>query len=369
MNHFKVVVGALSIWLLTPFPERAVAEQELTYASFIPGGHVIHTAGLLPFFEEISSATSGALAFELFPGGAMGGGKAMLSVVRDGVVDSAIVIDLYVKRDLPASNTISELAMLGEDTMAMNGAANEVQLLGCPACEADRARNNVKGLTFNSTTPFYLMCNKPVEHLGDVEGLKIRAVGPWGFWVQAMGGAPVSLTSAEIYEGMQRGQIDCTYGSLAWLTSYNLIDVVTDIVDLPVGTYHGAMVFNMNVDSWSRLSGEQRSIILDGLAGLSRRIVESYDEEAATARAMAVENGIRFHAPDQSMTDLLAAYRDGEPKRVIAKAEEAGVQDAGALAAQFKVKVEEWSRLVTDISHDPDRYEMLLSERVFSKLD
>lgn len=335
----------------------------------MPPGHVIHTEGLQPFFERIERATEGALTFELLAGGAMGGGRAMLSLVRDGIVDSAIIIDLFVKRDLPASNTISELALLGEDTMIMNGAVNEFQLLECRACDNERARNDVKGLAFYSTPPFYLMCSTPVGSSADVEGLKVRAVGPFGFWVQAMSGVPVAITPAEIYEAMQRGQIDCTIGSLAWLTSYNLVDLVTDIIDLPMGTYHGGLAFNMNVHSWNALSGEHKDILRNALPELSRRIAVAYDRDAADARELAVEKGIHLHAPDPALQDLLSRHRRAEFERTVAKAQAEGVENARELAEIFAEKVETWSRLVADIDHDPDRYEQLLRERVFSKLD
>jgi TRAP-type C4-dicarboxylate transport system substrate-binding protein len=369
MQRLAPMLCSVLIFSAGAFATTVSAEQKLTYASYLPAGHIIHTDGLQPYFEEITRATDGALTFELFPGGAMGGGKAMLSVVRDRIVDSAIIIDLYVKRDLPASSSITELALLGEDTMVMAGAVNELQLLDCDACEQERLRNDVVGLAYYATSPFYLMCNTPVETLADVEGLKVRAIGPWGFWVQAMGGVPVSLTSAEIYEALQRGQVDCTFGSPAWLTSYNLVDVVTDIVDLPMGTYHGAMVFDMNLDSWNDLSAEQRTIIKDGLPGLSRRIVESYDRDDATARELAVEKGIEWVTTDPAMKDLLAEHRQSEFERVVAKAEEEGVENARELAEKFAERVEEWSRLVAEIGHDPDRYEQLLRDRLFSRLD
>jgi TRAP-type C4-dicarboxylate transport system substrate-binding protein len=351
------------------FAVSVSAEQRLTYASYLPAGHIIHTDGLQPLFEEIEGATDGALTYELFPGGAMGGGKAMLSVVRDRLVDSAIIIDLYVKRDLPASSSVAELALLGEDTMAMAGAVNELQLLDCAACEQERTRSNVVALAYYSTSPFYLMCNTPIERLADVEGLKVRAIGPFGIWVQALGGAPVSLTSAEIYEGMQRGQLDCTIGSAAWLQSYNLVDVVTDIVDLPMGTYHGGMVFDMNVDTWNALSDEQQAIIKGGLAGLARRVTEAYDRDDAMARELSAQKGITWHAPDPAMEDMLAAHRQAEFERVVAKAEGDGVGNARDIARSFVEKVKDWSRLVAEIEHDPDRFEELLRERVFSKLD
>jgi hypothetical protein len=69
------------------------------------------------------------------------------------------------------------------------------------------------------------------------------------------------------------------------------------------------------------------------------------------------------------MLDLLAAHREREFERVIAKAEEEGVENAREIAEGFTEKVDEWSRLVAEIDHDPDRYEELLRERVFSKLD
>jgi TRAP-type C4-dicarboxylate transport system substrate-binding protein len=361
-----VLIGLASLILVW---EPAHSAQQLTYASYLPAGHIVHTKGLQPFFEDVRSATDGALTFELFPGGAMGGGKAMLSVVRDRIVDSAIIIDSYVKRDLPASSTITELALLGADTMVMAAAANELQLLECQGCEEEREGNGIVGLALYSTSPFYLMCNTPVETLADIGGLKVRAIGPWGFWVQAMGGVPVSLTSAEIYEAMQRGQVDCTFGSRAWLTSYNLIDVVTDIVDLPMGTFHGAMVFDMNIDSWNTLSDGQRGVLREGLAGLVRDIVEAYDRDDAHARELAAEKGVTWHTPDPEMKDLLAAHRRKELDRVVAKAQEEGVENGRELAMAFAEKIEEWSRLVAEIDHDPDRYEQLLDERVFSNLD
>lgn len=50
-------------------------------------------------FKGLEKASDGSLKFELFSGGAMGGGKAVLQIVRDRVTDSSIIIDAYVKRD------------------------------------------------------------------------------------------------------------------------------------------------------------------------------------------------------------------------------------------------------------------------------
>ncbi len=370
MQFRNIMAGLVGTLLLAGAVAIAPAEagKKLTYGSYLPAPHLAHKSGLEPFFKRVEAETKGELTFELFPGGAMGGGKAMLSIVRDGIVDSSIIIDAYIKRDIPVSAAITEMAILGDNAMAMAGAANEMHLLDCPQCEAELKGNKVKPLAYYSTSSYMLMCTKPVESLADVKGLKIRATSAFGVWASAMGGTPVSITSSEIYEGMQRGQLDCTLGSPAWLKSYNLKDVVKSIVNLPMGSYFGALIYDMNAKTWKGLPMAQKKAIVKHLPKLVSDIVTKYKSDSDTAIANAAAAGVKLTAADPALLKLIAEHRKGEFARVSKKAAKAGIKNPEALLTTFFAKVDKWNKIVKSINGDPVKYQQALWDEVFSKL-
>lgn len=346
------------------------AETKLTYGSYLPAPHLVHKNGLEPMFKELEQATNGSLKFELFSGGAMGGGKAMLQIVRDRVTDSSIIIDAYVKRDLPASASITELAVIGEDNRVMAGAINELQLLGCKQCDKEQKRGRYKALAFYATSPYSLMCTSPISTLAELEGKKVRATSAFGVMMKELGATPVSITSSEIYEAMQRGQADCTVGSAAWLTSYSLKDVVTAILDVPLGTYHGALVYNMNMKTWRSLSSDERKAIIKAMPGLVSRIVHAYNDDSnAAIDAAKSGGGVEILAPGADLVARLDAHRKSEKARVVAKAEEAGVDDAEGMIDQLLALRDKWKGIVAETGDDPKKYEQALWDHVYSKLD
>lgn len=361
--------GLMTLATMAAAATAVQAETKLTYGSYLPAPHLVHKHGLEPMFMELEKATNGSLKFELFSGGAMGGGKAMLQIVRDRVTDSSIIVDAYVKRDVPASAAIAELAVVGEDNRVMAGAVNELQLLDCKQCAKEQKRNRYKALAYYSTSPYRLMCTSEVGTLAQLEGKKARATAAFGVMMAKLGATPVSITSSEIYEAMQRGQADCTVGSPAWLTSYSLKDVVKSILDVPLGTYHGALVYNMNLKTWNSLSGEERTAIIKAMPGLVSRVVHAYVDEGNDAiEAAKSGNGVVLTKPGADLLAKLKEHRAGEKERVIAKATEDGVDDADELIGKFLNLIKKWEGIVAEIGDDPAAYEKALWDNIYSKL-
>src|SRR3546814_20577282 len=91
------------------------------------------------------------------------------------------------------------------------------------------------------------MCTAdPVAKPEDFVGKKIRGTGAMGQLVAALGGTPVNITSAEIYEALQSGQADGTLGPLPWLKRYKLWALVKSAHHEPSGTYTGHNFNNTN---------------------------------------------------------------------------------------------------------------------------
>lgn len=252
----------------------------------------------------------------------------------------------------------------------MAGAINELQLLSCKQCAKEQQRNRYKALAFYATSTYRLMCTSSIGTLAELEGKKARATSAFGVMMKELGATPVSITSSEIYEAMQRGQADCTVGSPAWLTSYSLKDVVKAILDLPLGTYHGALVYNMNMKTWKSLSGDERKAIIKAMPGLISRIVFAYEQQSNEAIEAAKHgSGVQMVKPGADLVAKLEAHRKGEKARVVAKAEEAGVKDAAGMIDDLLALRKKWQGIVAETGNDPAKYEQALWDHVFSKLD
>nr|WP_293960471.1 C4-dicarboxylate TRAP transporter substrate-binding protein [Sneathiella sp.] len=347
----------------------AHAETKLTYGSFIPAEHIVHKMGLQPYFDRTEQDTGGSITWQLFPGGAVGGVKEALKIVETGSVDSSLIIDVYIKKDLPASVAVSNLLTLNDDPLVFAGAVNEFQLIDCAECEAEREAHNIKALGYYSTGISHLMCGTEIASLEDVQGKKIRAASRQGALASHLGGTPVSITTAEMYEAIQRGVADCTIGSAAWLNAYNLKDVIKTIVDMPTGAYFSALFLDMNQDKWDELSAEEKQTIIKHAPKAVADIVFAYKEEGDAAIQAALDMGAKLVKPDQAMLDAVKEFQVGEVKISADAAKEDGLESSDALLTTFMEKVEKWRGIVASTGGDKDKYEEALWTEVFSKLN
>lgn len=358
-------VGAL---LSTSIPITSFAQTKLTFGSYLPEPHLMHKVGLEPLFQRIKEQTNGELEWELFVGGAMGGAKESLASIRDNIVDSSIVVDFYHRKDIAASLSMSDLITLTDDPKVFAAAMNETQLLECPQCTKEYDHNNVKPLAFVANGSYRLMCTDKIGTLSELENSKIRGAGRVGALAKALGGTPVSITTAEMYEGLQRGQVDCTIASADWLDSYNLKDVVQTIVDMPIGGYFGLQVMNLNKNRWEELSDSERTVVLKNMPKLIADVTYKSLESGDIALEAAKKAGAKFLAPDDKFKSAIEAFRKTEIPASVEKATGSGVEDAQNLLDTFMGNVEKWRKIVAQTNGDQDKYENALWEEIFSKL-
>ena len=345
------------------------AETKINYAAYVPAKHVVLRDVLTPFFEDINKATNGSLTFKVHAGGSLASGKGSLAAVRDGLAEGALLVDLYTPKELPAIGMISGLAMYGKDPRVMAAATNEMILLDCPECMKNYQRHNVMPLAFYSTSAYKLMCSKAINSIEDVKGRKIRAVGPYGIWAKSLGGVPVRINSAEGYEALERGQVDCIVGSLAWLKSYSYWDVAKHVVDMPLGTYHGALFFDLRTDVWEGLSKTEKKVIIDRTPAMVARAATLYLElDADIEKTGAAEHALKFAKPDPKMAEMFEAHLQKEVARIVAKGEKRKVPGAEAIVKGYLAKVQKWEKIVADIGGDEAKFAEALRREIFSKI-
>ncbi len=343
--------------------------EELSYAHYVSSVHPMVTGGIQPFFERVTEATGGDITWNVYWGGAMGEPKELLGAIDDGIVDAAGIVDVYLKSQLPSSALLSSLFVVADDVLAYAAAMNEYQTLHCPSCLEDYHEHNVIPLAWYSTSPYLLMCTSDASTLDALAGKKVRATSRMGTLMQSMGATPVSVTSAEMYEAMQRGTIDCSVGAAAWLTGYNIKDFVTQIVEDPLGAYIGAMVMNMNADVWADLSDDNRQAIMDNLPKLVGDTMWAYLAEADDAVKQSVEGGAKLVPAGDDFRTKLEEIRPGEWEAAIAQGEADGIENAREMIEGFRKTVEKWQGLMEEIGDDKEAYEAALEREIYSKYD
>ena len=366
MKLTKLMVAATAVSALSAGTAGAL---ELSYGAYTSPTHTTNVAGIQPSQKRITEDTNGEITFETFAGGAMGGPKELLGNVGNNVLDSASVVDIYVKSSLPTSAMISSMLAIGDNPKVMAAAQNEFQLLHCEQCVEERTENNVIGLSWSATGAYHVICKEPIKGLADLQGRKIRATSGIGVAMLNIGASPVSITTAEMYEAMQRGQIDCAVGASAWLNSYNLKDFAKGIWENPLGSYFGTMNWAINLDVWNDdLTEEQRQAFKSEMAQNVADIMWAYTEDNAKAMEWLKANGGTVEQSDQAFKDAWKEQQDAAYDTALAAAQSDGIENAEELLNTFKGLVEKWTAKMEEIGDDKDAYRQALQDEIFSKI-
>ncbi len=372
MKRILLAGAALAAFATLLQPATA---RELVYSSSVPAKHPVHAAGLEPFFARVAKATGGSLTFKLFPGGTLASGKTTLNAIRNGTVDMGLVADIYTPNELPVSALLSDLAVFGKDARVMTGAVNQTLQLDCPACKTDYTEEKVLPVASFALTPYFLLCgDATIVSAGDWHGKKLRGTGSMGVLAAGMGATPVNITSAETYEALQRGQVDCVMGPQPWLKSYSLWDLTKTVSNSRLGTYHGTNFINFRTDTWKKLSKKEKRAIADNVVQAVVDIARAYEDDDASIRKEAEGKGVKWIDVDKSFEDAVSALRNKDAARVIALAKSRGVENPEPIVAKFQENIAKWTKIVNDINPgfwgDAEwaKYAEILNKEIFSKV-
>jgi TRAP-type C4-dicarboxylate transport system substrate-binding protein len=248
-------------------------------------------------------------------------------------------------------------------------------LLDCPECVEEMAKHNIVVLFNTSSPPYNLLCTDDrVESLADVAGLRIRAVGSFGPLAAHLGGTPVNITYGEVFEALQRGQIDCAMNDSSQVTALQL-DFLKYVTDVPLGTFQSIGFVVVNRDVWDGFSDEQKDA---WIRSASQGVADFEYEFTNRVRDMtneAIENyGLEIVAPAQDLVDAVFEFRAAEMPELAARARERGVKDPEAIIAAFQENTAKWQEIAAGIGEGEwtqeqwEQYADVVYQEIFSKV-
>ncbi len=162
------------------------------------------------FADEVEKRSDGNVTVEIFWAGGLGGPQELLDLVSSGAIELAAFPAAYYPNELPLSSVVGSLPRMFKD--APTAHETTMAIFGTEAVQEEWEENNVHALLTHASNPYRIQCNTRVATMDDLEGLRIRAFGEMvpRFW-QSVGATPVNIPAGEVYEAVQRGNLNCAY--------------------------------------------------------------------------------------------------------------------------------------------------------------
>src|SRR5690606_24644785 len=208
-----------------------------------------------------------------------------MRLLKLGVFDVAHALPIYVAEDAVIEGI--DIAGVAPDFKTARAVADAYREVLAEALHKNYGAKLLNLYPFPAQT-FY--CNAPIAGIGDLKGKKVRVQGAsQGDFVEAVGGAPVTIAFAEVVPAMEKGVVDC--GITGTMPAYKgkWHEVATHAFPLPVGFTITFTAFNQN--SWDRLGPGAQEVLLREMQEFEDRAWQVISAEDAEGIACSTGTG------------------------------------------------------------------------------
>ncbi|WP_435741976.1 TRAP transporter substrate-binding protein DctP [Nocardioides sp. SYSU DS0663] len=308
--------------------------------------------------DYVTEATDGAVDFEYFWSNSVAPTDELAAAMNDGLLDMGRVQPPASPAEFPVINWLSSASFLNTGAFP----AGLLQKIGAHlefavdtgALDSDLESQGIRYIAPMALVQQYdLLCKEPIEELSDFQGRKIRIAGQaWAEEVENLGANPVTLLPEEIYEGYQRGVVDCV---MTYPTHY----VLSGLWEL--GGHYVPLQFNgWNQDgvtisntAWDSLDADEQEHMYAGTRAWLETFVQAQIEVYWQFATQAEDNGVQFGEPDPAVQQKITAHQATVLDAMAADAPE-GVEDPEALLDEYEAAHEKWLGIVEDLGFATD---------------
>jgi TRAP-type transport system periplasmic protein len=344
-----------------------VGAKELRYALFV-GPRSIENRALEGFFKDRAGATKNDLTGKIFAGGQLLGPAATLRGIRDGVADVGFIVPGFTQAELKHVNIMPDLVAYTLDAYAAAAAGTEWVMLHCEECRKDYAAQKSIFLGGHASTPWNLMCAKPLNSVEELKGKKVRTIGVSATrMVRALGMVAVTMSPNELSSALSGGQIDCAVGPAAWLADYGLWDVVKQVIDIDLGISSGLGLFVVNEASFRGMDAAGRKAFLDLIPVAIATATQGYVDQTVDVRNQAQGKGVTFVKPGADIVAAIDGFRKSDLPNIAADIKARGVGDAEKYIQSYLDTLKRWETDFNAKGRKPDVAAALMRDNIFSK--
>lgn len=222
-------------------------------------GLPLHKQYEAPFWTDaLPAASGGNLNVALTTHDQMGLGVSdIYRLLGEGVYDVGMTVADYAVADAPELEglDVPMLALTAAEANAMVDAARPM------VADIYAERFNSHVLAIAPYPPQVVFCNKPVESLSDLAGLKVRASGRMtAKFLEALGAEGINVSFSEVPGALQKGVVDCAVTGAGSGYSAGWWEVSTHLLPIPLGGWD-FVVTAVNMDKWNSLDAATQELI------------------------------------------------------------------------------------------------------------
>ena len=260
MAKLRASAYALGIALSASAAHGQESIINLTVATFQPEQQAMSVA-MKNWADAVTQRSQGRITFDFFWQGSLLKATEVAPGVKDGRADIGLSGAVYVPAQLPLS-TIDTLPF-----MTSNVAAVSRTILAMyeenGALRGEYERNNFKMLGYAPVSINLFFTKQPLASLEDLKNLRIRTVGLAATALKAVGANPIALPQDQVYESLQRGLLDGTFGAGIDLgLDFNFQTLAPYITDPQYGVWASG-VYLMNKGVYDGLDDNAKAIFDD----------------------------------------------------------------------------------------------------------
>lgn len=288
--------------------ENSEETYTLKISSGAPAEHIFYETALDPFIEEVYEATNGRVQFEVYPAEQLVKTIDAFSMTAQGVADIAYFVVDFIPSEMPYSSSL--IAMPGLVKSAHQGSMAYTELANqSPMLEGDFLNNGVRPISLMTTTPYELFTNGvEIKTPEDIKNMKLRAAG--GLIIEFFdfaGATPVQVTSADLYEALERGVVDAINIDPTNAEGYG-VEEPSKAVTKEYG--FGAVGFGFVIND--KLYQDLPEDIQEAIMNAGKKMAENYakvqDDINAQKYESAYENKVVFELSDDERMKWQSVY-------------------------------------------------------------
>lgn len=253
---------------------------KLRFSSIEPAQAPLTAQVFSTWAKDVSDASNGALAIEMFAGGTLGRNPAQqLKLILDGVADIAFAGPALTPGRF-GGYEIVEFPFLVQNVREASLALWRVFDRGLLT-----GFDDLKVLLIGTNAPGFIHSRSPIRSLADLKGSRMRAGGVWrAKAVEALGAVPVALPATVVAESLSKGVIDAALAEWLFVQTFKIDEVVANHYEMPLGT--SVLMVIMQKTKYEALPSAARAAV-DKLSGepYVRRMIEVFEATEASTRA------------------------------------------------------------------------------------
>lgn len=297
--------------VLTTVAAAASAHAEAEFK--LRWGHYLgNSKFLVPeqnFAKAIEERTNGRVTIEIAYAGALGKGNEVLTLAGRGAIDMASVVPGYYADQLRFWKAFQIPFIFNSSKQAIEVSIASYKEL--PMFKAELDKMNVRFLFHQPLGEYYL--TGPSPDCDTVDGLKGKKIRSFGADIpkaqSAIGAVPVTIGVGDIYEALQRGNLDYSFINAGNILATKIYEPGKYSCG-PIMSIAGHLIVIGN-RTWARLPKDIQDIFLDQAAKSQAEYIPFLDKVESDARAEIEANGGVFKPfPAAEMAKWRAAAPD-----------------------------------------------------------